>query len=99
MDPHSPALVETLLAADMFGVAPRDLLLVGVVGESYNSGCSLSDAVNASIPHAITEVLGEMKRLSVRYRVREDPADAGIWWTAIKQGALPLVSLSHRESQ
>jgi len=85
MDPHSPALVETLLAADMFSVAPRELLLVGIVGESYDSGCELSDAVRASTPHAITEILSELHRLSIPYWGRENPAEAGIWWTAVKE--------------
>ncbi|HYA23348.1 MAG TPA: hydrogenase maturation protease [Terriglobales bacterium] len=98
MDPHSPALVETLLAADLFGVAPRDLLLVGIVGESYESGCDLSEAVNASIPQAIAEVLGEFERLSVSYRVREDPPDAGIWWTATHH-AVPRIFAAQRDSR
>ena len=84
MDPHSPVLVETLLVADMFSVAPRELLLVGIVGQSYESGCNLTDAVNASIPKAIAEILGELRQLDVPYRVRENPPEADIWWTAIK---------------
>lgn len=90
MDPHSPALVETLLAADMFSVAPCELLLVGIAGESYDSGCELSDAVNASIPQAIAEILGELKRLDVGYGLREHPAEPGIWWSVVNQ-PVPLV--------
>ena len=42
MDPHSPALVDALLSAELFGVAPRDLLLVGIQAESFEPSCSLS---------------------------------------------------------
>lgn len=80
MDPHSPALVDALLSADLFGVAPADVLLVGIVGASYEVGCSLSDPVKASLKQAITEVLNELDRLMVDYRRPEHPAEPDIWW-------------------
>ena len=82
MDPHSPALVDTLLGADFFGIAPADLLLVGITGESYQSGCSFSHPVNASLDQVIATVLSELDRLGVEYRCREHPAEIDIWWTA-----------------
>src|SRR5450432_2333444 len=42
MDPHSPALVDALLSAEMFGVSPKNVLLVGIKVESCEPGCSLS---------------------------------------------------------
>ena len=81
MDPHSPALVDTLLGADFFGIAPADLLLVGITGESYQSGCGLSAPVNASLDQVIAEVVRELDRLGVKYRRRESPAELSIWWT------------------
>ena len=81
MDPHSPALVDAILSADLFGVAPADLLLVGIAAEGYDAGCSLSKLVKASLNHAIAEVLGELDRLGVSYRCRQHPTELGIWWT------------------
>jgi len=81
MDPHSPALVETLLSTDLFGIAPADVLLVGIAAESYEAGCSLSQPVKASFDPAITEVLNELDRLRVAYRCRKHPTELGIWWT------------------
>jgi hydrogenase maturation protease len=81
MDPHSPALVDTLLGADFFGMAPAELLLVGIIGASHDSGCGLSAPVHASLDHAIAEVLNELDRLGIKYRRREQLADSGIWWT------------------
>src|ERR1035441_3714992 len=68
MDPHSPALVDALLSAELFGVAPADVLLVRIKAESYEAGCSLSKSVKASLDQAITEVLSELDGLSVEYR-------------------------------
>jgi hydrogenase maturation protease len=80
MDPHSPALVETLLAADLFGQAPEDLLLVGVTGKSYNASCRLSDPVRGALDNAVAEVLRELDRLGVHYERKRDRGDAAIWW-------------------
>ena len=81
VDPHSPALVDTLFSADLFGIAPADVLLVGITVESYEMGCSLSAPVNASLARVVAEVLRELDRLGVGYTCREHPADLSIWWT------------------
>jgi hydrogenase maturation protease len=99
MDPHSPALVETLLSADLFGVAPIDVLLVGIAGESYESGCSLSDSVKASVSPAIAEILVELARLDVGYCRREHPVQHGIWWTAVERETRQLsTSAAHPDA-
>src|SRR6202035_1721327 len=82
MDPHSPALVDTLLSADFFGVAPPHVLLVGIQAQSYEAGCSLSKPVKASLDEVIVEVLRELDRGGVVYRSREYPAELGIWWVS-----------------
>jgi len=81
MDPHSPALVDALLSAELFGVAPADVLLVGVKADSFEMGCSLSEIVKLSLDHMISVVLSELDRLGVEHKRREHPADLGIWWT------------------
>ena len=81
MDPHSPALVDALLSAELFAVAPANMLLVGIVAESYDAGCSLSEPVKASLDQAIKEILCELDRFGVGYRLREHPAELGVWWT------------------
>ena len=80
MDPHSPALVDTLLSADFFGIAPVDVLLVGIQADSYGAGCSLSQPVAASVEKAIVEILGELDRLGIDYRRRERQAEFRLWW-------------------
>jgi hypothetical protein len=83
MDPHSPALVDALLSAEMFGVAPADVLLVGIKAETFDVGCNLSQPVKASLEMAIEEVLRELDRLSVKYQTRQQPSELGIWWETI----------------
>jgi hydrogenase maturation protease len=90
MDPHSPALVDALLSAGFFAIAPNDVLLVGIKPESYDAGCSLSESVKASLDEAIAVVLGELDRLHVEYRRREHPGELGIWWTADETIESPL---------
>ncbi len=82
MDPHSPALVDALMSAEMFGVAASDVLLVGIEAETFEVGCTLSQPVAASMELAIGEVLHELDRLSIKYRLRQQPAELGIWWTS-----------------
>jgi hydrogenase maturation protease len=80
MDPHSPALVDALFSAELFGVAPGSLLLVGIAAETYDTMCSLSKPVEASLGKVIAEILGELDRCSIGYRLRAVPAIFGAWW-------------------
>jgi len=89
MDPHSPALVDALLSAELFGVAPADVLLVGIKGESFEPVCDLSKPVKVSVEQAIAEVLRELDRLGVEYRRRQHPAELGIWWATEEQMESP----------
>ncbi|MGA9553812.1 MAG: hydrogenase maturation protease [Candidatus Sulfotelmatobacter sp.] len=79
-DPHSPALVDTLLSAELFGIAPANVLLVGIAAESYEASCSLSEPVRAALDQAIAEILRELDRNGVEYRPREQAAAIGAWW-------------------
>jgi hydrogenase maturation protease len=79
MDPHSPALTESLLAADFVGTAPRQVLLIGVSGARYDAGCQLSVPVQEAVRHVVEEVLLELDSLDVAYeRVSGRPSE--IWW-------------------
>lgn len=80
MDPHSPALVDALLSAELFGVAPPDVLLVGIQAQSFEPSCHLSEPVKAALDPAIAEVLRELDRLNIRHWKRESPAEIDIWW-------------------
>jgi hydrogenase maturation protease len=80
MDPHSPALSETLMAVELFGGSPKEFLLVGVTGEEYDAECGLSPGVKWAVKSAVDEVLRELDRLKVAYRRRATPAQLDVWW-------------------
>jgi hydrogenase maturation protease len=85
MDPHSPALVDAMLSAELFGVAPADVLLVGIRAESFEPSCNLSHPVKASLERVTAEVLLELDRLGVTYQRRQQPAELGIWWAGVTE--------------
>jgi len=88
MDPHSPALVESLLAADLFGNSPPEVLLVGITGESYNAGCELSPAVKNALQNAVSVVLEELKRLNEPHSVKPNTPIVDVWWS--RRDSLPV---------
>jgi len=80
LDPHSPALSECLLTAEMFGTTPKNILLVGVVGESLEPGCELSPAVGDAVETAIEAIILELKFLECDVEQKTDTSEDGVWW-------------------
>ena len=80
LDPHSPALSECLLTAEMLGASPRNMLLVGIVGETYEPGSPLSTPVRESVANAIAAILAELERLGFGYQKKAIPNEPLIWW-------------------
>ena len=93
LDPHSPALSECLLTAEMLGASPEQVLLVGAVGESFEPGQSLSLAVRESLGKITSAIVGELKRLGIPAERRHLPAEPVFWWT---DDAPAAVSADHR---
>jgi hydrogenase maturation protease len=81
LDPHSPALSECLLAAEMLGASPQNVLLVGVVAECCEPGCLLSAAVQESVGQAMDAVLQELRRLDFNIEKKTYPNEPAIWWS------------------
>jgi len=88
LDPHSPALSECLMAAEMLGASPEHVLLVGVVGEEYEPGTRLSEEVRQSLGKAMEAILGELERLGYGFQKRLVPDEPGIWWGEVGQKSL-----------
>ena len=80
LDPHSPALSECLLTAEMFGTSPKNILLVGVVGQSMEPGCELSPAVRDAVETAIEAIVPELKFLERDVEPKTNTSDDEIWW-------------------
>jgi hydrogenase maturation protease len=81
VDPHSPALSECLMTAAMLGQSPEHVLLVGIVGKSYEPGEPLSAAVRESVGCAIEAILQELQRLGFSFRKKARADEPGIWWS------------------
>lgn len=80
MDTHSPALTESLMAAEVFfGLPPKEVLLVGISGESYQPDCTLSVAARAAVPAAVTAVFEQLERLGVAYTAKREVSPPSTW--------------------
>jgi hydrogenase maturation protease len=93
MDPHSPALSECLMTADMLGKSPEHVLLVGIVGECYEPGEPLSPSVKQAIEPAIEAVLHELQRLGYPFHRKSAPTVPDMWWGEV----LDLARFESRE--
>jgi len=80
LDPHSPALSECLMTAEMLGSSPEHILLVGIVGTNYEPGDPLSPAVKASVDSAIEAIVGELRSLGYSCEKNSFPETPIIWW-------------------
>ncbi len=88
LDPHSPALSECLMAAELLGCSPENVLLVGIVGKCYEPGQALSAAVQQSIGTAIEAILEELTQRGFEFEKRAAAEKPGIWWCDTEPGKL-----------
>ena len=99
MDPHSPALSESLLIADLAGEGPADILLIGITGEQYEVGTMLSAAARQGAEKAVQQVFAELDLLGSSYsELRRQSFSA--WWNPLaeEQPAAAPVSESAAEA-
>lgn len=80
LDPHSPALSECLMTADLLGASPEFVTLFGVVGENHEPGQALTPAVERAVGQVIELVLEELDRLGYWHRERRERQHPDIWW-------------------
>jgi len=92
LDPHSPALSECLLTAEMLGAMPQNVLLVGIAGKCYEPGHPLSAAVRQSVGPAMDAILQELQRLGFAFRKKLSPDEPSIWWSDHQSLTLETVS-------
>ncbi len=92
LDPHSPALAECLMTADMLGAMPQNVLLVGIAGKCFEPGHPLSAAVRQSVGPAMDAILQELQRLGFKYQKKVSPDEPSIWWSD-HQYSIPVEAL------
>ena len=81
LDPHSPALAECLLTAEMLGATPQSVLLIGIVGASFEPGRPLTDAVREAAAQALDAILEDLQRLGIEPGKLPNPIAPQIWWS------------------
>ncbi len=85
LDPHQPALKESILIADLDGNGPKDVILIGISGEKYGFNNALTEKVRSAVDGAIQTVLLELDKLGVKYSKKSVPAVSSVWWEAKPQ--------------
>ena len=83
LDPHQPALKESLWVADVDGSAPREVKLIGITGADYNFGHRLTPAVRAAVEEATAILLKELDALGATYTRKENPLVEELWWETL----------------
>ena len=81
LDPHSPALAECLLTAEMLGAMPQRVLLIGIVGASFEPGRPLTDTVRDAAPLAVVAILKELEGLGIEHKKAFTAAPPQTWWS------------------
>jgi hydrogenase maturation protease len=79
---HQPCLQETLHTAETAGIDLKEIVLVGVVGHSFEVGTDLGPYVSRAMPEVLELVVGLMKEHSVAVTKRAQAHPANEWWQA-----------------
>lgn len=82
VSPHDPGLKETLLTLEFAGLAPRQVLLVGLVPGDTGMHAALTAPVRDGLEAVESEVLRELERLGAAAAPRAVPLDPDLWWEA-----------------
>lgn len=79
---HQPCLQETLFTAETGGVCPKEVVLVGVVGASFDVSTELSAEVAGVMPKVLEVIVDVVMRHGVELRKRSEPLPLNSWWSA-----------------
>src|SRR5262249_49132803 len=88
LDPHSPALAECLMTAEMLGSTPENVLLVGISGNCFEIASPISEAVLQSVDQAVDTIVRELQRLGFVCEKKLQPDEPAIWWAEKPASAL-----------
>lgn len=78
---HQPCLQETLFTAETGEVCPKQIVLVGVVGSSFDVSTELSAIVSEAMPKALEVIVDVVKRSGLELRKRSEPLPVKSWWS------------------
>jgi len=89
IDPHSPALMESIALVELMGSLPSELMMIGVQGCRFEPGSRLSTPVRQCIPHIADAVRRELHRLNVWCEPKANAATPGVWWDRAVSATAP----------
>jgi hydrogenase maturation protease len=95
VSPHDPALVEALLFAELSGICPKEVLLVGIIPECCELGCAMTPAMLNALEPAITAIMVELSRFNVTPQLVVNPGAPAIWWNEKPSSVLPEEEPAH----
>lgn len=62
ISPHEPTINDALIVLDFAGGAPKEVVLIGVVPQTFDSGMTLSPAVAGAVPRVAAMVMAEVEK-------------------------------------
>jgi hydrogenase maturation protease len=77
---HQPCLNETLHTAETAGIDLKEVLLVGVVGNSFDVGTELGPYVSRSMPEVFELVVDFVRRHGLKVEKRAIALATRPWW-------------------
>jgi hydrogenase maturation protease len=86
LSPHDPGLKEALLAAELMGNGPAEVLLVGAIPADTSMGTALSPALRGAIAPGVAAIVNELERLGCAPRRRAVRGALQVWWEAELHG-------------
>jgi hydrogenase maturation protease len=81
MDPHSPALLETLFVSELAGEGAETVMLIGITARDFDSGPMMTPEVQSAVPAVIAEIVREVRSLGYTCTQKLLPDDPQLWWT------------------
>ena len=78
--PHDPNLRSVLFEAELRGIAPDKVMLIGMVPSDTSVGTELSEAVKAAVTVAERIVIDYLASFGTKVQRRETPLDPEMWW-------------------
>lgn len=79
---HQPCLQETLHTAETAGIDLKEIVLVGVVGHSFEVGTELGPYVSRALPGVLELIVEFVKRHNIAVTKRAQALPASEWWQA-----------------
>jgi len=80
---HQPCLQETLFTAETAEVCPPEVILIGVVGSSFDVTTQLGACVAEAMPRALEWIAEVLRQHGVQVRKRAVPLATDSWWNAL----------------